>query len=317
MVFHGRNPARASCSACAQQKVRCDGQRPCARCARRQHECRDQQWRPPVFSKRERVSRACRSCARAKAKCEAERPCTRCVRLNRADSCASRWMKLEQPERCLEVESPLHVMTPVPDFVTTILMTLHRRYTPQFLRSIPGTIWQAYYRSLRIALDAEKVSYVEQEISDPGAEWALSPPSDPPITGGHLPFIDEGPLLVYKVQADGDALTTTALFNDAGKALFGYTGEEFSECSNRLQEELLGMFMPKMFQFWDPRDLEMVLKLTARIWFEGVTALFIPRVRCVCRNGRSIEVQVLWNAQSVMIDGIVRNVTFLHFMPLQ
>lgn len=61
----------------------------------------------------------------------------------------------------------------------------------------------------------------------------------------------------------------------------------------------------------------MVLKLTARIWFEGVTALFIPRVRCVCRNGRSIEVQVLWNAQSVMIDGIVRNVTFLHFMPLQ
>lgn len=153
-------------------------------------------------------------------------------------------------------------MTPVPDFVTTILMTLHRRYTPQFLRSIPGTIWyvaargwmmgglitsvrQAYYRSLRIALDAEKVSYVEQEISDPGAEWALSPPSDPPITGGHLPFIDEGPLLVYKVQAgmwlttrsvctsshltmsaatDGDALTTTALFNDAGKALFGYVG---------------------------------------------------------------------------------------------
>ncbi|XXQ37086.1 Zn(2)-C6 fungal-type domain-containing protein [Plasmodiophora brassicae] len=290
-----RGLPRQACMSCAQKKIRCDGERPCGRCRSALQECHDQpaRVRPPGVKMR-RIPRACPACIRAKARCELQRPCERCVKHGKGHLCDNPPRVPQRPGPLIPVKNALNEFMPTPEFVRDFFLRSHRYYSVDYVRSLPELRRMSFYRTIRLVLSVDDIGRVQDDI-DGSAGWPIE--SFPKQERRVLVLIpDSVPTISFVFSSDGDTITSSATVNDAAVNLLGFVDDDFVSHSSKLQDDLLGMFMPKVFRIFHPDDLHHILEQAAREWFGCENPVFTPVLRCIDRNGRLVNVQVSWHS---------------------
>ncbi|CEP01243.1 Zn(2)-C6 fungal-type domain-containing protein [Plasmodiophora brassicae] len=278
-----------SCALCARVHARCDGGRPCGRCARlRERECHDQDpaSRPKRIGKISRIAGACSQCVRGKARCQRERPCARCCRLGKAYDCVR---EVEpEPSSCLIEITPISYAIEVPNEIRMYTLNGHRYCNPTLIQRLTDVERQRYCMSIRRLLTDDLIQVVERELA-PGVVYPLL---SPPVYVGDEPpefplslLTDGTPSLVISVVTGKRTCFKAMSINDAATKLFGYTSADFNRCNKMLCTLTDKFVLSQIWMITHPSYWPTLACIVTHCLLLNHNTMYFPQWGILCKDG--------------------------------